>query len=104
MVNLVESKRERALGVQIGDELRRIGGDYSRLQRLFRARGVKLHEWRKLQGHSMAGLARAIGVHQNTIANWELGETTIPHWAILKLVDMGWSKKEAMLDLGANNG
>lgn len=73
----------------------------SRLKRKLISRGKLLREWRMIAGHSMVSLSRELGVHWNTISNWE-GGSTIPFWAIKSLVKMGWPKNQANLNM--NNG
>jgi DNA-binding XRE family transcriptional regulator len=70
----------------------------SKLAKKLAARGQLLREWRTLAGHSMVGLANELGVHHNTIANWEDGGT-IPNWALGRIVEMGWPSSEARLPL-----
>ncbi len=43
--------------------------------------GFEIRRWRRLRGHSVCGLARAIGVSHSTVSRWESGERrpTLPH-------------------------
>jgi len=43
--------------------------------------GVEIRRWRRLRGHSVCGLARAVGVSHSTVSRWESGERrpTLPH-------------------------
>lgn len=74
------------------------GEGAAKLKRKLKRRGMLLKEWRILSGHSMVGIAREMGVHWNTISNWESGGT-IPSWALQMLIDMGWSANDAYLNL-----
>lgn len=59
-------------------------------------RGLRLKEWREINGISKAGLARAMDVHWNTITRWEDG-FYIPREKLIALVEMGFNRQEAML-------
>lgn len=43
--------------------------------------GGEIRRWRRLRGHSVCGLARAVGVSHSTVSRWESGQRrpTLPH-------------------------
>ncbi len=43
--------------------------------------GGEIRRWRHLRGHSVTGLARAVGVSHSTVSRWESGQRrpTLPH-------------------------
>jgi len=43
--------------------------------------GAEIRRWRRLRGHNVSGLARALGVSHSTVSRWESGQRrpTIPH-------------------------
>ena len=43
--------------------------------------GGEIRRWRRLRGHSVTGLARAVGVSHSTVSRWESGQRrpTLPH-------------------------
>lgn len=45
----------------------------------------ELKEWRKLNGYSQGGLAKALAVHIMTVSRWERGTREIPPFLRLAL-------------------
>lgn len=74
-----------------------------KLESALMARGAKLRSWRMLAGFQQVQLAKNLGVHWNTVANWENG-TVIPRWALEKLVALGWPESETLVSIGGNHG
>lgn len=65
----------------------------------FRALGIQVTTLRKSRGMTQAELARAIGVSQQAVFAWELGERRISVLVLAKLAKIFSTSVEAMIGL-----